>query len=109
MDNRPFYHKLYADMIRDKYPDKEMLCSKFLQKEIWTALDVIQVNDILFGSSKQKSDVRMDMMHRSYDKQSILYILEYQQKNKLNNNQIADKYGLSRNTIGKWRKLFPEL
>lgn len=107
--NRPFYHKLYADMIRDKYPHKESLCSHFLQKEHWTALDVIQVNELLFGVEKKQADVRKDMMHRAYDVASIKQILHYQQKNQLTNNDIAAKFGLSRNTLARWRRLFSEL
>lgn len=109
MENRPFYNKLYADMIRDKYPDKASICNSYLQKENWTALDVIQVNELLFGSEKRKQDHKIDKIHRAYDEQSISQILTYQMKNKLNNNQIADRFGLSRNTVAKWKKLFPGL
>lgn len=105
IENRPFYHKLYADMIRDKYPEKEGDCFSYLQRENWTALDVIRVNELLFGS-KKKVDHAIDRKHRSYDKESIKEILLFQQKNKLNNNEIANKYELSRNTIAKWKKLF---
>ena len=108
MDNRPFYHKLYADLIRDKYPDKMPDCSGYLQKENWTALDVIQVNELLFGS-KMRVGLSIDKKHRAYDKESIQQILIYQQNNMLNNNQIANKYGLSRNTVAKWKKLYPNL
>lgn len=96
-------------MISDKFPDKAFLCSSYLQKENWTALDVIQVNEILFGADKKKLDKEIDRMHRAYDKQSIRKILLYQQKNKLNNIELARKYNLSRNTVAKWKKLFSEL
>lgn len=108
MKNRPFYHKVYADMIRDKYSDKESLCARYLQKENWTALDVIEVNELLFGSQKRRADRQIDQKHRSYDSESIKQILLYQQGNKLNNTQTARKYGLSRNTVAKWKKLFSE-
>lgn len=108
IENRPFYRKLYTDMIRDRYPEKEMLCSGFMEKEIWTALDVIEVNALLFGKTKKEADTRVDQKHRAYDKESIKRILRYQQINKLNNIQLANKYGLSRNTIAKWKKQFPE-
>lgn len=105
MDNRPFYHKLYTDLIRNKCPEKESACLVYLQKENWTALDVIQVNELLFGSKKMAGHA-IDKKHRSYDQESIKQILLYQQKNKLNNKEIANKYGLSRNTVAKWKKLF---
>lgn len=37
MENRPLYNKLYTDMIREKYPDKEAHCNSYLKKENWTA------------------------------------------------------------------------
>ena len=96
-------------MIRDKYPEKKSICTDYLQKKNWTALDVIQVNELLFGLGKKKADVRMDHKHRSYDTESIRQILSHQQKNQLNNKQIACKFGLSRNTVARWKRLFPEL
>ncbi len=108
MDNRPFYNKLYADLIRDKYPDKEGVCAAYLLKENWTALDVIRVNALLFDSQKTRQDQFVDKRHRAYDPESIRRILLYQRKNKLNNKQVAAKYGLSRNTLAKWKKLFAD-
>lgn len=106
MENRPLYRKLYADMIRDKYPECEALCKHYFKKQHWTALDVLEVNQLLFSKKKNKQGVSVDQKHRAYDEESIKQILLYQQKNGLNNSQIANKYGLSRNTISKWRRLF---
>lgn len=106
MNEKPLYQKLYADMIRDKYPDKENLLKQFLKKESWTTLDVIEVNDLLFGLDKNKNSVRREMKHRAYDEESVKQILEYQKKNKLNNTQLANKYNLSRNTVKKWKDIF---
>jgi hypothetical protein len=108
MENRPYYHKLYADLIRDKYPDREADCRIYLQKENWTALDVIRVNELLFRQPKHGTDKRTDQMHRAYDRQSIQQILLYQQANRMNNKEIACMYSISRNTIAKWKKLFPK-
>ena len=105
---RPYYHKIYADMIASKYPDKIKLCEHYLKKEDWTALDVITVNDILFGSSKKKADVAIDQKHRAYDEESIKEILKHQRDYKLNNIQVANLYKVSRNSITKWKLLFPE-
>lgn len=109
MSNRPFYNKLYADLIRDKYPEKQQDCNYYLQKENWTALDVIQVNELLFGSKQKKSDNMINQKHRAYDQQSIKQILKHQLTNQLTNKEVSKIYGLSRNTIAKWRKVFPEL
>ena len=108
MNNRPLYHKLYRDMIRDKYPEKEHMCSHFLRKKGWTALDVIRVNTILFARQRNRSQTAADQRHRSYDEASILEILRYQQENELNNIQLANKFSLSRNTVAKWKKIFEE-
>lgn len=105
-NNKPFYNRLYADMIRDKYPDKADSCAKFIKKKRWIALDVIEINEILFGSSKGKLDIQIDQKHRAYDTESILQILRDQKANKMNNNETTNKYGLSRNTLSKWRKIF---
>jgi hypothetical protein len=108
MGNRPFYSKLYQDMIREKYPEKEACCRNYLKKKRWTALDVIEVNTLLFGSRQKQEEIASNQKHRAYDRESIVHILRYQQQNKLNNNQLAGKFRLSRNTISKWRKLFGE-
>lgn len=108
MNNRPFYHKLYSDLIRDKFPEKETDLKQYLKKKNWTALDVIQVNEFLFGADKDKQDQAIDKKHRAYDQDSIKQILLYQKKNKLSNTALANRYGLSRNSIAKWKKLFPE-
>lgn len=106
MYNRPYYHKLYADMIRDKYPENEQICSHYLKKENWTALDVIRVNELLFPSEKRKKHIETRNRHRAYDVESIKKILCYQHMNKLNNNQLASHFVISRNTIAKWKKMF---
>lgn len=107
-DKRPRYRKLYADMIRDKYPEKMAVCNTLLQKENWTALDVIHISQLLFGEDKDRKGIASDQKHRSYDLRSIKEILDYQVENKLNNRQIANKYKLSRNSVSKWKKLFQE-
>lgn len=97
---------MYTDLIRDKYPEKEAICQKYIRKQQWIALDVIQINDILFGSNKSKFSKIIDQKHRAYDLTSILCILKDQRENGLNNNETANKYGLSRNTLAKWKKYF---
>ena len=108
MKNRPRYNKLYADLIREKCPEKMSLCNDYFQKENWTSLDVMYVNDLLFGHEKKKSEMAIDQKHRAYDVESIKDILKDQLRNKLNNIQVATKYKLSRNTVAKWKKLFSE-
>lgn len=100
--NRPYYQKLYADMIRDKYPEKASCCAKFFKKDTWIALDIININKILFGESE------LDKQHRAYDEQSIMYILQYQYDNSLYNYEVAQEFGISRNTLTKWKIAYQE-
>lgn len=105
---RPNYNALYADLIQKKYPTRLKEIEKYLSKEILTALDVIQINDLLF-SNKTKTKLKVDQQLRSYQKEEILAILKYQQKNSLNNTQLALRFRLSRNTVSKWKKLYENL
>ena len=107
--NRPYYHKLYADMIKRKYPEKAKICESYLQRANWTALDVMTVNRLLFGAQKDKEGIAVDQKHKAYDYESIKQILADQKRNKLSNTKVAIKYQLSRNTVAKWKKCFPEL
>ncbi|UWX61538.1 helix-turn-helix domain-containing protein [Chryseobacterium oranimense] len=100
----PNYKRIYTDMINLRYPDKKTECCHILSKEKLTIVDVLTVNKILFGEAAENR--RLSKKHRSYDKTTILYILEFQKKHKLNNTRLADHFKLSRNTIHKWRKLF---
>ncbi|HUH25918.1 MAG TPA: helix-turn-helix domain-containing protein [Flavobacterium sp.] len=51
----------------------------------------------------------MNQKYRSYDKATIIEILNYQKKNGLNNTQLANHFKLSRNTVAKWERLFQEV
>lgn len=105
---RPNYKALYADLIQKKYPTRLKEIEKYLSKEILTALDVIQINDLIF-SNKTKTKLKVDQQLRSYQKEEILAILKYQQKNSLNNTQLALRFRLSRNTVSKWKKLYENI
>lgn len=43
---------------------------------------------------------------KSYDLNSVLEILKFQQKNNYTNTYTADKFKISRNTVAKWRKIY---
>lgn len=106
MDDKssPDYKKIYTDIIHDKYPHKLELCSGFLAKRSLTSIDIIQLNTLIFGESKLISG--KNQKHKVYTKEDILYMLEFQRKNNLNNNELANYFKLSRNTVTKWRKMF---
>ncbi|RKE72032.1 helix-turn-helix domain-containing protein [Chryseobacterium sp. AG363] len=98
---KPDYRKIYQDIIALKYPEKEVRCRDILQNEILSLKDVMKLNSIIF----EKLDIE-NQKHKSYDKEMIFYILDYQKKNNLNNIQLAAKFKMSRNTVTKWKKLF---
>lgn len=101
----PDYRKIYQDMIRMNYPEKALLCSNILQKSTITRMDMIRLNNIITGN-EDKVRIRYNQKLKSYDKKTIMYILDYQKKNRLNNVQLAKHFRLSRNTITRWKKIF---
>ncbi|WP_126652110.1 helix-turn-helix domain-containing protein [Chryseobacterium aureum] len=98
----PNYKKIYTDMVLAKYPNKIEVCGNILNKESMSILDVITLNRILFETDNEIANQKL----RSYDKRTVMEILNYQKKNKLNNIQTAMHFKLSRNTITKWKKSF---
>jgi len=104
--NFPNYKRIYTDIISKKYPEKEKKCKYILQKKEISTLDIIKINEIIFGNTDKEESIN-NQKHRSYDESAVLEILNYQKKNKLNNSQLANHFKLSRNTIAKWRKNFP--
>lgn len=94
----PNYHRIYSDMLSKKYPEKKRICKSLLQKQSLSTIDVIQLNEKIFGSYSPRL--------RSYSKSDIFKMLEYQKKNKLNNSELANHFKLSRNIVAKWRKMF---
>lgn len=105
INSQPDYHKIYLDIIKLKYPEKEKYCQPILALKNLSALDIIELNRIIC-SNTIKENVVFNQRHRSYDRPAILRILDYQKKNKLNNIQLANKLNISRNTISKWKKIF---
>ena len=70
-------------------------------------MDVIHLNDTLFRNKSKKTQ-EIDQTHRSYDKNTINWILNYQEKHQLNNTQLANHFKLSRNTVTNWKKLLED-
>ncbi|WP_159478991.1 helix-turn-helix domain-containing protein [Chryseobacterium sp. 18068] len=102
---KPDYQKIYMDLLKMKFPEKEKDCLPLLNKKNFSQLDVIKLENILFGTTKNDKSLN-NGIHRSYDKSTIFKILDYQKKNNLNNSELAKHYGLSRNTVAKWKKYF---
>lgn len=104
----PNYQQIYLDIIAEKYPEK-MYDSKINEKvyNLVTILDIISLNDLIFEKRNLNIENHNQKL-RSYDKKSILAILDYQKKNNLNNSQLSKHYKLSRNSISKWKKIFSD-
>lgn len=95
----PYYQKIYSDILDKKFPHLKEKFAALLSKSDFSVLDVILLNKKIFGTTEKDSQI-----YRSYKPEDILYILDYQNKKKLNNSQLAAYFKLSRNTITKWKK-----
>jgi len=99
------YKKIYTDILRKKFPEKEACCRNLLDKESLSVLDIIELNVRIFGKPDHPTQLSNQKL-RSYNTSDILQILDYQKKGGLNNTTTAHHFKLSRNTITKWKKLF---
>ncbi|WP_454045433.1 helix-turn-helix domain-containing protein [Chryseobacterium sp. Marseille-Q8038] len=97
----PNYKRIYHDFIESKCPDKREYVKKYLSKDTMSLSDVLKINNIIFFDELSKSQ-----KFKSYDKQAIFEMLDYQKKHKLNNSQLAKHFKLSRNTVTKWKRMF---
>lgn len=102
---QPNYKRIYTDLIQKKHPEKEIVCQSILRKEKLSVLDIIKVNQIIFGNSSKETEAD-NQKHRSYNQSTIVEILKYQKKNNLNNSQLALHFKLSRNTVAKWKRMY---
>lgn len=92
-------------MIRIKYPEKITMCNPILEKSTIGLLDIIQLNTFITGKENEEKS-RDNQKLKSYDKSTILQILDYQKKHKMNNTHLARHFKLSRNTVTKWKKIY---
>lgn len=100
---QPDYRKIFQDIITIKHPEKKEICKKILSKPKLTSLDILKLNDLIFGSVNKENNIS-NQKHRSYDESSILKILTFQKENGYSNLQTAAHFKLSKNTIANWRK-----
>ncbi|SIR55723.1 hypothetical protein SAMN05880573_1277 [Chryseobacterium sp. RU33C] len=107
MSTLPNYKKIYTDMISMKYPHKMEECQEILNRNKINSLDVIILNNILLG--RDQNSIKLNSNLRSFDKDSIVFMLEYQVRHNLNNLQLAAHFNLSRNTVTKWKRIFYSL
>ena len=98
------YQQIFRDILDTKCPEKKKVCILLLQKVNLSAMDIVKINTEIFGISRENEN--FNQKHRSYNKLDILKILDYQKKHRLNNSQLANHFGLSRNSVTKWKKMF---
>ncbi|MGU9940420.1 helix-turn-helix domain-containing protein, partial [Empedobacter brevis] len=103
--NTPDYKKIYEDILNIKYPEKKEICQGILNKTTLSTFDVIALNRKIFGE-KNLNIKSLNQKYRSYSILDRKEILDYQKKHNLNNNELANHFKLSRNTIAKWKKMF---
>lgn len=102
----PDYKQIYTDIIKEKYPEK--MNDQRIKNKIGcinTVMDILTLNTLVFGLSDGLTESKNQKL-RSYDENSVLKILDYQQKNNLSNSMTALHFKMSRNTIAKWRKYY---
>lgn len=99
----PNYKNIYLDIISKKFPSKTDTYEKILSKKILSNYDVIVLNKELFPNAKNQTE---NQKLKSYTKETILKILDYQKAKKLNVTELSRHFSISRNTIAKWRKIY---
>lgn len=104
-NSKPDYQRIFEDIIIKKYPERKEEFKHYLEKKQFSIMDVITLNSKIFNL-KDKETLAFNQKRKSYDQKTILKILDYQQKERLNNTQLANYFNLSRNTVSKWRKLY---
>ena len=103
--SQPNYHRIYSDIIMRSFPHKKKECEKLLGKKTLSVIDILELNKRIFGT-KDKETGKQNQKHRSYSKSDIVQILDYKKTHKMNNSQVAKHFGLSKNSITKWRRIF---
>lgn len=103
--SQPNYQRIYADIITRNFPHKKQECEKLLGKKELSVIDILELNKRIFGT-KNTEIGKQNQKHRSYGKSDILRILDYQKTHKMNNSEVARHFGLSRNSMTKWKKVF---
>ncbi|WP_126653608.1 helix-turn-helix domain-containing protein [Chryseobacterium aureum] len=100
---RPNYKKIYLDMLRMEYPEKlKDPKIKALLEKLHTSEDVLKMNEKLFKQSRENQKLK------TYDRQTMLKLLQYQKKHGHSTSYMSRKYKISRTTLSKWKVLFEE-
>jgi hypothetical protein len=98
---RPNYKKIYQDMLKLEHPEKlkDPKIKELLEK-LHTSEDVLNFNDKLFKQSRENQKLK------TYDKKTMLKLLQYQKKHGHSTSYMSRKYKISRTTLSKWKLMF---
>jgi len=96
--------KIYTDIIEKKFPNNKEEYLPLLEKNKFSAIEIIELNKKIFGKNSENRE--FDQNHRSYSKSDILQMLDFQKKHNLSNSELAKHFGISRNSVTKWKKIF---
>lgn len=102
---KPNYQRIFEDIIIKRCPERKEEFNHYLTKKQFSIMDVITLNAKIFKLN-DKETLDFNQKHKSYDQETILQILTYQNKEKLNNIQLANHFNLSRNTVSRWKRLY---
>lgn len=104
---RPNYFKIYQDMLKQEQPEKlQDPKIQSLLKNLKTTEDVLNFNELVFKQSKES--LRNNQKLKTYDKKTMLKLLQYQKKHGFSTSFMSKKYKISRTTLAKWKKTFEE-
>lgn len=104
---KPNYKKIYYDLLASEFPEKlkDEKVKENLER-LNTSEEVIKFNEFVFKKTKESLENNQKL--KTYDKDTMLKILNYQKKHSFSNSYISRTYKMSRTTIAKWKKLCAE-
>ncbi|MBA5630495.1 helix-turn-helix domain-containing protein [Moheibacter lacus] len=103
--NQIKYKKIYSDLIKKKFPEKANLLKSYLHKKELSQLDVIEINQKIFGKSQEEYS-KTNQKLKAYNPEHIYQILEFQKTHQLNNTELAEHFNMSRNTVAAWKRKY---
>ncbi|MDN4011907.1 helix-turn-helix domain-containing protein [Chryseobacterium gambrini] len=106
--NSPDYKRIYTDILEMRYRNKKDKCEALLNKPRLSVMDILELEKRIFDE-KEITDEKENKKFRAYDDEAILQILRYQKNNNMNNNDTAAYFKVSRNSVAKWKRLFPKI
>lgn len=92
-------------MLKADHPEKlEDPKIQKLLNGLRTTEEILNFNDLIFEQSKES--LKSNQQLKTYDKKTILKLLQYQKKHDFSTSYMSRQYKISRTTIAKWRKMF---